>query len=129
MNKFFTYFFIVLGVLFLIQLIVLACFFIIDPYNLKPLLFKQTAPAAQNTSTNTNASGEVTASEGSAPALSPAQAAALEAAGLSAEAGSFNFTEAQQACFEAKLGAARVAEIKGGAVPTFSEFGAAKECM
>lgn len=135
MKKFFTVFFVVLGVLFLLQLIALAYFFIADPLNLKPLLFRDTAPAVPTAPASENGEEAVTdtsvapvQSESEAPTtLSPAQSASLETVGVSPEA--LSFTPEQQACFEAKLGTARVAEIKAGAVPTFAEFTMARECI
>lgn len=51
--------------------------------------------------------------------LTPGQRQLIEALGIDAD--SITITAEMVACAEAKLGAARVEEIKGGATPSFSE--------
>ncbi len=134
MKKFFTYLFVGMGVLFLLQLIALAYFYIVDPLNLKPLLFGNGATPASQTkassenSTNTSAEGEVS-TEASESNLSPAQQQALEMVGIEPESLPQSFTEEQLTCFVSILGQARVDEIKAGATPSMSEYYQAKGCM
>ena len=40
-----------------------------------------------------------------------------------------DITPEQEACFEAKLGAERVAEIKAGDSPTVTEYFKARDCI
>jgi hypothetical protein len=133
MKKFFTVMFVFMGVLFLLQLIALAYFFIIDPYNLKPILFPAdrsatTAPVSANEISggeeSTNNGEQATETSG----MTAAQAEALSSVGLDADAAQ-SFTPEQITCFEALLGAPRVAEIKAGAVPTMGEFYTVRSCM
>ncbi len=136
MKKFFTIFFIILGVIFFLILMAIAYLFIADPFNLKPFIFNngQSSPVVEETkasdkvteieSTNSSAAAEAKPSN-----LSPAQAGALEAVGIDPATVPQSFTEAQLTCFETILGAKRVSEIKAGATPTIPEFYAAKGCI
>lgn len=132
MKKFFTVLFVAMGVLFLIQLIALAYLFVVDPYNLKPILFPadttaSTAPT--NSTADTGSEGESAEGEASdSSGMTAAQAEALNSVGLDASAAQ-SFTPEQITCFEALLGAPRVAEIKAGAVPTMAEFYTVRGCM
>lgn len=58
--------------------------------------------------------------------LSAGQRALLEKLGIDANA--ITITPAMIACAEAKLGAARLAEIQGGATPTFAEGASLLAC-
>ena len=134
MKKFFTIFFVVLGIVFLCILIFLAYFWFTDPLNIKPFIFNEGAPVGQEESSATNSTAEVGTSPGNttteaAVEITPAQEAALNAVGLSSEAIPQSFTPAQLACFEGVFGKARVAEIKAGAAPTFAEFSSGQKCL
>lgn len=120
MKKFFTIFFVTLGVIFFILLLIAAYFFITDPLNLKPLLF------SPNNVQTTEVIGTM---EDKNPVLSPAQEQALETVGIDPAAVPTQFTPAQVTCFEGVLGTARVDEIKAGDTPTVTEFFKAKECL
>jgi hypothetical protein len=88
-----------------------------------------TPGTTQNATEVTEVEDEATIeAEESAPPVSAQQAEALESVGIAPSA-ALNFTSAEQACFEATLGAARVAEIKAGAVPTMAEFAVASACV
>jgi len=125
MKKFFTVVFVALGVVFFVLLLMLAYLFIFDPWNLKPLFMGSetktsvTAPVEGSTSDPTSSTGTQ---------LSPAQAEALEAAGI-APAAVPTFTAAQLQCFEGVLGKTRVDEIKAGDTPSATEFFKAKTCI
>lgn len=134
MKKIFTVLFVSMGVLFLLQLIALTYFFVVDPYNLKPMLFPEDRTPV-STTTNTNETGESeteqTTEEQASPeasGMTEAQAEALNSVGLDADVAQ-SFTPEQIACFETVLGVPRVAEIKAGAVPTMAEFYSVRECM
>lgn len=123
MKKFFTIFFVTLGVIFFLLLLAGSWFYITDPLNLKPLLFGST-PATHNT-----ASTETTTQTSSDNALSPAQQAALETIGIDADSLPSEITPEQEACFTAALGAERVAEITAGDAPTATEYFNARHCI
>ena len=65
---------------------------------------------------STSANGGATVNTSS---LTPGQRQMLEAMGIDAD--TVNITPEMVACAEAKLGAARVEEIKNGATPSFTE--------
>jgi len=134
MKKFFTVLFVVFGVLFLLQLIVLSYLFVVDPYNLKPILFPSATTSIVDTTSdvssnnlNTEESTEESVTEGKTN-VTAAQAEALTSVGLDTAAVQ-SFTPEQITCFESLLGPARVADIKAGAVPTMSEFYTVRECL
>ncbi len=137
MKKFFNYLFVGMGVLFLLQLIALAYFYVVDPLNLKPLLFGN-PDASKSTSTNSaqqsdsgsvNSEGQAEASASSQSNLTPEQERALQLVGIEPEAIPQSFTEAQLRCFVEILGQERVDEIKAGATPSMSEYYQAKDCV
>jgi len=74
--------------------------------------------------TSTNATGGSTGFQ-----LSEAQKSALQAFGIDPSKVPSSITAQQEACFTAALGAERVAQIKGGAVPSAVEFFKAKGCI
>lgn len=119
MKKFFTTVFVVLGVIFFIQLIVLTYLFVIDPFNLKPVLFG----SGSSVQTGTNTLGSKN------PALNSAQEKALETFGINPEAVPSSISPEQEPCFVTMLGQARVNEIKAGGTPTATEFFQAKGCL
>ena len=122
-----------MGVLFLLQLIALAYLFVVDPYNLKPILFPADRAVSTTPANNVSESGDEGASNNEesateASGMTAAQAEALNSVGLDASAAQ-SFTPEQIACFESLLGAPRVAEIKAGAVPTMAEFYTVRGCL
>lgn len=128
MKKFFTIFFVALGVVFFILLLILAYLFIFDPYNFKPFITGGNAPvkSIQTKSTTTSQMSEVNTESSN---LSPAQTKALETVGIDPSTLPQSFTAEQFNCFESILGKTRVEEIKAGSVPSFSEFNQAKNCI
>lgn len=128
MKKFFTVLFVGMGVLFLLQLIALAYLFVVDPYNLKPILFPADTSAATAPSNDTDESTNFAEPAADTAGMTAAQAEALNSVGLDASAAA-SFTPEQIMCFERLLGAPRVAEIKAGAVPTMAEFYTVRECL
>ncbi len=130
MKKFFTIFFVVLGVAFFVLLLILAYLFIFDPYNLKPFITGENTPAKsiQTKSDSTSQTSEVESNTESSN-LSPAQTKALETVGIDPGTLPQSFTAEQLLCFETILGKTRVEEIKAGATPSFSEFNQAKSCI
>ena len=130
-----------MGVLFLLQLIALAYLYIIDPLNLKPLLFgseetnqgemTSSTPSSNNADSSSVEAAASTDVETTLPVsnLSPAQERALQMVGIEPETLPQSFTEEQLTCFVGILGQARVDEIKAGATPTMSEYYQAKDCV
>lgn len=128
MKKFFTIFFVALGVVFFILLLILAYLFIFDPYNLKPFITGGNTPVKSVQTKSDTTSQTPEANTGSSN-LSPAQTKALETVGIDPNTLPQSFTAEQLQCFETILGKARVEEIKAGATPSFSEFNQAKSCI
>jgi hypothetical protein len=131
MKKFFIGLFVVMGVLFLLQMLALTYLFVVDPYNLKPILFPSERTPVSTSASDTNGAtitDEVEGSVAEPSGVNAAQAEAMSSVGLDASAVQ-SFTPEQIACFEALLGAPRVAEIKSGAVPTIGEFYTVRGCM
>lgn len=132
-KTFFNNFFVTLGVLFVLILIALAYFFITDPYNLKPMLFgspaaTQTQKTAPPVETQSNASSTPIEAD-STFILSDAQKQALINLGIDPATVPTTINPVQVLCFEEKLGAPRVAEIRTGSVPTTFELLKVKSCV
>jgi hypothetical protein len=81
------------------------------------------APSGTADTQNTSAEGGATVNTS---ALSAGQRQMLEAMGIDAD--TVNITPEMVACAEAKLGAARIEEIKNGATPSFSEGASLVAC-
>lgn len=118
MKKFFTIFFVTLGVIFLLLIIAAVCLFIIDPLNLRSVYFNNSATPSSTDS-----------AQGDHPYLSESQEKALRAVGVDPASLPSEITPEQEACFESKLGEARVAEIKSGDSPTMNDYFQAKDCI
>jgi hypothetical protein len=122
MKKFFTIFFITLGIIFFIIILALSYLFIADPFKIRPMLFgsKQNVADSKNIAPTQKSSG-----------LSDPQKKALEAVGINPAnlPSPSSITPTQEKCFTEKLGAARVSEIKAGAIPTAVEIFTAKSCI
>jgi len=125
MKKFFSIFFITLGVIFSILILIAIYFFITDPFNLKPMIFGSSDTRSTQSSATTDTGSETDQN----PALSDTQEKALETFGIDPAAVPASITPEQEACFIEKLGAARVEEIKAGDSPTATEFFTAKSCI
>ena len=117
MKKILNIFFIVLGVMFCIMIVIGAYFFVADPFNIKPLLFSEQAKTTDGTTQDAH------------PFLSESQQKALKTFGIDPSSVPSDITPEQEACFEAKLGAERVAEIKAGDSPTVTEYFKARDCI
>jgi hypothetical protein len=133
-----TQIFVTLGAIFLILILIGVYFFVTDPYNLKPLIFGSGPTKSQFTNTNTpkpNTGSESSTTDTSAGAgtsgfqLSDAQKQALIDLGIDPASVPSTISAEQEACFVSVLGAARVAEIKAGAVPSTIELLRAKSCI
>jgi hypothetical protein len=118
MKKFLNIFFVVLGVIFFILLIVGTYLFVADPYNIKPLIFG--SPSSNSDSTATTDKN---------PNLNATQEKALETFGVDPANVPSSFTPEQQVCFVSILGEARVNEIIKGATPTATEYLSVRSCL
>jgi len=127
MKKILNIFFVTLGVIFLIIILVGTYFYITDPLNLKPIIFGN-----NNSRVDLEVTAETDSEETSTdknPLLNTAQEQALESVGVDPINVPNQFTPEQITCFESVLGAARVAEIRAGATPTAMEYLKAKDCV
>lgn len=110
MKKALNIFFVVLGVIFLFVLVAGAGFYV----------------ANSRSATTNNTSTPV---QDKNSALSSEQEKALESFGVDPATVPTSITPEQEACFNAKLGESRVAEIKAGATPTVEDYFKAKDCL
>jgi hypothetical protein len=122
MKKFFTIFFVTLGVIFFLLLLAGVYFYIFDPLDLKEKF------STNSTRDEVNAPTTATQTDKN-PLLSPSQEKTLETFGIDPSAVPSSITPEQEACFVSILGEARVAEIKAGDTPTAAEFFQAKSCI
>jgi len=146
MKKILTAVFVTLGVIFLLILIALASFIIIDPYNIKPFILgtdssslpRSTSSGETMNTTSVGSSSEVGRGDAAVEAgdahgegftLSAEQVAALEAAGLDPASIPTTVNAELEACFVTQLGADRVAAVKSGAVPGALELLRAQSCL
>lgn len=123
MKKFVQIFFMTLGVIFFMLLIVGIYLFIADPFGVKPIikiLTAQSAPAAKQTNSPTTDKN---------PLLSPTQEKALQKIGIDPATLPTTITPAMETCFYAKLGVARANEIKAGSPITAGDYFAARSCL
>lgn len=138
MKKFLTYFFTILGVIFFVLLFVLAYLWFADPFEVRPLIEMLTADSPKSemvdtvptNSTSPDATNPATTpvAVDKNPALSAQQEEALESIGINPANVPSSITPEMEACFTAKLGAVRVAEIKAGATPSASEVFTSRSC-
>lgn len=140
MKNILTQIFVVLGVLFTLLILAGIYFYIIDPYNIKPLIIDSEVlnvqppnQPKQNTSTATQETNSTAQNPGKVVEggfqLSNAQKQALVGLGIDPTKVPSSITAAQETCFIGTLGEARVVEIKAGAVPNAVEFLKAKSCI
>jgi hypothetical protein len=121
MKKFLNIFFVTLGVIFFVLILIGTYFFVTDPLNLKPMIF--------------GSDSEVVAEEvegtvvGKNPVLNASQEKALETFGIDPASIPSSITPEQESCFVEILGQARVNEIKAGDSPTATEYFKARGCV
>ena len=119
MKKFLTFFFVTLGVIFFVLICAGAYVWVTDTYGIRSLVGVFTGMDVDITPSAVDKN----------PMLSPVQEAALEQAGIDPATVPTTISADQEACATAKLGAARVAEIQAGDVPTPLEIATASECF
>ena len=123
MKSFFRIFFMVLGVIFFILILVGAYLIVADPFEIRPLIKSITTQSAP-TKNSTN-EGVVDKN----PLLSSDQEQALEKIGINPAALPANITPSMEKCFYSKLGSKRADEIKNGSEPTAADYFAARSCF
>lgn len=126
MKKFFTILFVTLGVIFTVQMIVIAYLFIVDPFNLKPLLF---GTGSSFTMPQGDSSGANNSTSTNKIFLSDTQRKMLASYGIDPASIPTSISDQQEACFKTKLGATRFAQIIAGDTPTAVEMFSAKACI
>lgn len=116
-----------LGVLFLIQLSLMAWFYLSDPLGLfSDISVTEMVTGESKAETKDAVTSDATGTkESSSTGPSQAQVEAASQAGIEIP----TFTSEQTACFRAVLGDARVNEIIAGAVPSPVELFKAKSCL
>lgn len=140
MKKFFNIFFVTLGIIFFIIILIGTYLFVADPFGLKPMLFKENVEKVGKSENSTTPSTGDSVENGAVPpgeessdkdqsVFSEKQEKALEVIGIDPNSIPTEFTGEQIACFESILGGARVAEIKAGDSPTPMEYLKAKDCV
>jgi len=128
MKKFFTYFFVSLGVIFFSIILVGIYFFITDPLNIRPFIFQQKTDYRPVINSASTPSDSETPATNTNSGLTPNQEKALETFGIDPGIVS-SITPEQEMCFTTILGADRVAQIKAGDSPTPGEFLRAQSCI
>ena len=142
MVKIIRTFFVALGVIFFILLVIVIYFFIKDPYNLRPILMPVIRPvisemifsnssSSDDLKTISNNTPEYTTSlkvNGSS-SLTSDQANALKAIGVDPNSLPTTITPEQEECFVKIFGQTRVNEIKAGDTPTATEFIKGTSCL
>ena len=122
MKKILNIFFVTLGVIFFLLILLSIYLYVADPFNLKPLFNSLTGTEQVETD-------DAVGGQDKHPALSSEQEEALETVGVDPASLPTEITSEQEVCFEAVLGVERMAEIKAGATPTASEYFAARGCL
>jgi len=110
----------VLGVIFFMLLLAGTYFLLVDPLNLKPLLFEEPTKDGGTL-------GDAQMDKN--PLLTEGQEQALETIGVDPAALPTSITPSMEVCFVEVLGEKRVGEIKGGDTPTPVEFFTARDCI
>ena len=138
MVKIIRTFFVALGVIFFILLVIVIYFFIKDPYNLRPILMPvisemifSNSSSSDDLKTISNNTPEYTTSlkvNGSS-SLTSDQANALKAIGVDPNSLPTTITPEQEECFVKIFGQTRVNEIKAGGTPTATEFIKGTSCL
>ena len=114
--------FIILGIIFFVIIITITVFIIIDPFNLRPLLFNSLPNIQNNTSVNTEGNDKH-------PLLSEEQEKLLETIGVDVESLPTQITPEMEECFIEALGVDRVKEIMEGAAPSPIDLFKTKGCL
>jgi hypothetical protein len=124
-------FFLTLGVIFFVLIIIATYVYVADPLNIKPLLFGPTAevvvPESSGDATSATVptesdGGKVVVEQDKNPLLTDTQEQTLETFGIDPGNLPAEITPDQEACFVTVLGRERVDQIKAGDSPSVTEF-------
>ncbi len=124
--KILNYFFVFLGVVFFVIILMGVYLFVADPFGIKPFLSSVgvlSAPTENSVGDNTS----VVADE--SPLLKADQEKTLKSLGIDPATLPSSIDPAMEACFVEKLGAARVNEIKQGGSPSAIDLFKASSCL
>lgn len=122
MKKALNIFFVALGVIFFILLLIKGAYFLMGtPTSSQPTFIQNVGTNPATTNTNSTADAN--------PMLSAEQEAALRTFGIDPATVPSTITPEAEACFVAAIGAERVAQIKAGDSPSATEFFKAKGCI
>lgn len=99
------------------------------PTTVAPVVPPTTTQTTVTTTTTPSTTATTTATASTPFVVTAEQKQALIKYGISASAIPATISVTQEACFVKALGAERVVEIKGGAVPSLIEFAKAKGCL
>lgn len=133
MKKILNVFFVILGVIFFIIILIGIYLFVADPYNLKPLILGSGTGSSTVTQGSSSAADNTpNAAQDSAdqnPVLNQDQETALQAVGIDPTTVPSTISPEQESCFIDTIGAARVEAIKAGDSPTALEIFAGRNCL
>ncbi|MFW0862246.1 MAG: hypothetical protein ACKKL6_01540 [Candidatus Komeilibacteria bacterium] len=116
MKKFFTILFVTFGVLFLIEIIIVAYLFLADPFGIKEML-----PSMDTTANNQAVDQH--------PLLDASQEKILSTLGVDVANLPTEMTPELQSCLTEAVGADRAKEIMEGATPGVMDVIKAKSCL
>lgn len=122
MKSFLNAFFVFLGVIFFVILLIIGYAFISDTFGVRTLLMNASTVSSQKT-------GSTGGTTDKNPLLSASQEKALQTIGVDPAKLPSTITPAMAACFETKLGAERTLQIKNGDSPTAIDFLKAQSCL
>jgi len=117
--KILNVFFVILGVIFFILLMIGLYLWLADPLNIKPLIFPPQQPTTQ----------AATGQPSTNPLISDAQAVALEKLGVDTSKLPSTISPAMEDCFTEKLGTQRTDAIKQGSLITAIDLLKVQSCL
>lgn len=120
MKKIILGFFVTLGIIFFVLLLALGYVYATNMFGIRTIL---------SGDTSMNASEQSASLEDKNPILSPAQEKVLEGMGIDPSLLPKTITPQMMSCFNEKLGAQRVLEIKNGSTPKPAEYLVIKSCF
>jgi len=126
-KKFLNIFFVTLGVIFFVIILISVYLFVTDPWNLKPLFMSNTDSLTSEA--DPTAVGSQGTSVDKHPLMNAKQEAAAESLGINPAAVPTEITPEQEACFVNALGQTRVNAIMAGDSPTATDFFKASGCL
>ena len=123
-----NWFFVTLGVIFLILVIIISYIWIADPFNLKPLIPSGISPVSVIKTITGNNEVKIDNIDKN-PLLTEEQEAQLESLGIEPADLPTEITPEMEKCFTEKLGEDRANQIIQGSSPTPADFLKASSCL